>query len=269
MRRTVPIEKVRKLSDSGLCAKEIADKLGFNPHTIHRIGREHGFVVARSTVVSFTKESLDNEYRRYKTVHEIARRHNVSNATILRHMKILGIKSNRKLVSFTEEELQREYSQTRSSLKISRKFGVSKITVLRWMRKFGIGRKVRVAPVEQVRELSLKGLSASEIAAEIGFTANYICELGRRENILIPDKFHPGYAFKHKYIMVRKPDHPFADCKGYVMAHRLVMETKLGRYLTPDEVVHHINGITTDNRPENLQVMDRSSHSKIPKFRSH
>lgn len=67
------------------------------------------------------------------------------------------------------------------------------------------------------------------------------------------------------YILVRAPEHPMASRAGYVMEHRLVMAEHLGRNLTPREVVHHINGQKSDNRIENLVVMEKSAHDRIPK----
>lgn len=56
------------------------------------------------------------------------------------------------------------------------------------------------------------------------------------------------------YIRLIAKNHPLANCDGYVMEHRLVMEKKLGRYLTRDEVVHHIDGDRANNAAENLAV---------------
>lgn len=56
------------------------------------------------------------------------------------------------------------------------------------------------------------------------------------------------------YIQILSENHPFADSNGCVLEHRLVMEEIIGRYLTKDETVHHINGQRDDNRPQNLEL---------------
>lgn len=64
------------------------------------------------------------------------------------------------------------------------------------------------------------------------------------------------------YRMVWEPSHPNKSLKGWQYEHRLVAETALGRYLTSEEQVDHINEIKGDNRPENLQVLSVADHSK-------
>lgn len=52
----------------------------------------------------------------------------------------------------------------------------------------------------------------------------------------------------------------------YVLRYRLVIEHHLGRFLRKGEIVHHVNGDPTDDRLENLQICDRSSHAKTHKM---
>ena len=71
------------------------------------------------------------------------------------------------------------------------------------------------------------------------------------------------YIDGNGYVRLLRPEHPFHDNRGYVKEHRLVMEEYLGRYLTKDEIVHHINEDPSDNRIENLQLMTRAEHVKL------
>ena len=45
--------------------------------------------------------------------------------------------------------------------------------------------------------------------------------------------------------------------------HRVMMEDVLKRKLKSDEFIHHINGDTSDNRIENLEIISNSRHRKL------
>ena len=60
---------------------------------------------------------------------------------------------------------------------------------------------------------------------------------------------------RHGYLRVSVPD-PAGGRAREVLEHRYVMEQHIGRRLTNKESVHHINGVKTDNRIENLELFD-------------
>jgi len=81
-----------------------------------------------------------------------------------------------------------------------------------------------------------------------------------------PWNYKGGILRSNGRIFILKPEHPFVNCGGYVMRSHLVMEQMIGRYLKPEEVVHHINSNTLDDRPENLKLFaSDSEHQKLPR----
>jgi hypothetical protein len=65
---------------------------------------------------------------------------------------------------------------------------------------------------------------------------------------------------RHGYIYHYLPGSTKRNQKQ-IYEHRQVMERMIGRSLTKDETVHHINGVRHDNRPENLELW-ASRHGK-------
>lgn len=74
----------------------------------------------------------------------------------------------------------------------------------------------------------------------------------------------------------RKPETWWLNQKGYIEGrvwvgsiqrrmkqHRWVVEQHLGRELFPTEDVHHLNGNRTDNRIENLLLIDHGAHTSL------
>lgn len=65
------------------------------------------------------------------------------------------------------------------------------------------------------------------------------------------------------YEYIYNPSHPLSNKSGKVYVHRIVASGKIGRLISSEEHVHHIDGDKLNNNPENLQIVSNSEHNKI------
>jgi len=65
------------------------------------------------------------------------------------------------------------------------------------------------------------------------------------------------------YVLIHVENYPFCITGNYAFEHRIVMEKHLGRFLKPEEEVHHKDKNRLNNRIKNLRLFkDKSSHMK-------
>ena len=67
--------------------------------------------------------------------------------------------------------------------------------------------------------------------------------------------------YRHGYVYVHGKGHSNSQKRGLILEHRLVVSEYLGRPLEDYESVHHKNGIKTDNRIDNLEIVVGKIHT--------
>ncbi len=149
--------------------------------------------------------------------------------------------AKRKFV-FTREELYQKYvREDRSSYDIAREYGCSAEVIQRNLKMH----KIRVRTSKQAyyhrwrnhpsyRELVRKGLNKKS-----------------------------GTTTTQGYKMICCKKHHFTTKNHYLSEHRLMMEKHIGRYLLPQEEIHHLDQNKQNNQIENLHLFDsKAEHTK-------
>ena len=134
---------------------------------------------------------------------------------------------------------------------------------------------------EQVKSLYEQGLSARDISKKLELSSHSIvlgrlrefgCVRSKNEALKLYGETHNfrrgeenpnwrgGKRNCHGYIQVYAPSHPRAVNGKYVMEHILVWEQAHNQSLPDGWVIHHLNGIRDDNRPENLLALPYRKH---------
>jgi len=202
------------------------------------------------------------------------------------YMKKLTLEALKKKYLFSVNTLRKAYLEEGRTLKEMRSvMGLkSPITVSKILNAYGISTNNNKRRASQTRggkseekfkqylmcEYFQKRRSVASLAEEFSVSNKTIIKYLESYGIQRRSRNEKSSCFtggrnicSNGYVEIIVPGHPATNTKGYVYEHRVVAEKKLGRYLLPGEVVHHIDGNKTNNAPENLIVLSNEDHSKL------
>ena len=121
-----------------------------------------------------------------------------------------------------------------------------------------------------LRKMVKEGCSLSEIGRTVGTNKRHVKAYILRNKIPHKPFLTTNFGSKNGrwtggriidedgYVLLKRRDHPNCNRHGYVREHRLVMEKHLGRLLTAEEVVHHLDKVKSHNAIDNLGLYSRN-----------
>lgn len=191
---------------------------------------------------------------------------------------------NHRKFTITKDALAELLSARVTNIEIAKRWGVSCATVQNWINAYGLKRRLRFGQVEipesELREMYVdRQMTQKAIAKHLGVSHNVVQrhlmkfnmalnreQLSERRIALNATKF----ALRTKsngYWRVIARDHPRASREGYVFEHIIFAEGMIGRCITNEEQVHHMNLDKSDNSLDNLAVLPSlRDHARLHKY---
>jgi transposase-like protein len=156
------------------------------------------------------------------------------------------------------------YAEGCSALAAAKALGVGHNSVIRWVESAGVKRTISETRgctdgvKRRAVEMYRGGMSSPEVSDALGVSMSSVQTWAKEAGVIrtmSAAKYRGGNVNKKGYCCILK--------NGRLkFMHREIAEAVLARPLTSIEVVHHVNGCRSDNRPANLWVFptDRDHH---------
>jgi len=143
---------------------------------------------------------------------------------------------------------QKYWDEKFNQYEIAKLCNVTQTTIGRWFKKYGIKARTNSEAIKlhRLKNPNFRNRENHPLWGKRGEDAGH-WKGGKRH-------------LDSGYINIYQPNHPHAYGNHYIREHRLVMEQYLGRYLEPNELVHHKDGNKTNNNISNLYLTTRKKH---------
>ncbi len=244
-------------------------------------------MVDRSRFIKQTDEEIVQAYQELKSSARVAKHFGIGGTTVerilmrnkvVRDGRVHYLQNIRAYSDEVEAIIAKKYNEGAFSTDLIKEYGGSAYSINRILEKYGCEKRTDPAPMltdeelEKIKNLHYSGLGQAKISVQIGRSQSFISDVMKKYGITphrpmrhTHGSWKGGRSKSGKYLTIlldrNDPFYSMTFSHGYVMEHRIVMARHLGRVLTKSETVHHINGDTTDNRIENLQLR-QGKHGK-------
>lgn len=159
-------------------------RTGVNITSISEILKENGLGIRRHKIAAADHERIRQRYEAGESAMRIARAYDVSTVTMLRLLKMMGVKvrsvgGTRAKTAQERKALVASYERLRSVARVAREQGVAPMTVRRYLLEAGVdvrqnSGKLSEEDRKRIRDLVAEGLTRTEVAARFKVNINTI-----------------------------------------------------------------------------------------------